>query len=134
MNFVELMVMYRSSAPELTVRHFKEMKKEISITRETLFIIYHEIFFTSDICEAIHVTGDNSTSNSEGGLYLLSDERSSDAPNNPVWKNSAGNHFIFTTGSSDGWRIGAKSSLADGSYYCKGKHILILSPIASTYI
>ena len=92
----------------------------------------HVIFFTSDICEALHVTGD--TSNSEGGLYLPSDERASDAPNNPVWKNSAGNRFIFNTGSSRGWRIGTKSFLSDGDYYCKGKHILILSPIASTYI
>ena len=90
-------------------------------------------FFTSDICEAIHVTGDNSTSNSEGGLYLLSDERASGAPNNPVWKNSAGNRFIFTNGNSEGWRIGPKSSLADGSYFCKGKYILILFVIASLH-
>ena len=97
------------------------MKNEIGVTRETLFIIYHEIFFTSDICEAIHVTGD--TSNSEGGLYLLSDKRASDAPNNPVWKMIGGDRFIFNTGSSAGWRIGQKSSLADGAYYCRGKHI-----------
>ena len=90
-------------------------------------MIYHEIFFTSDICEAIHVTGDNSTSNSEGGLYLLSDERASDAPNNPVWKKfqtfGDDRRFIFNDGSSRGWRIGTKSFLSDGNYYCKGKHI-----------
>ena len=90
-------------------------------------------FFTSDICEAIHVTGDNSTSNSEGGLYLLSDERASDAPNNPVWKNSAGNRFIFTDGNSNGWRIGDKKDLTNGGYYCKSKHILISFTIAKIY-
>ena len=90
-----------------------------------------KFFFTSDICEAIHVTGDNSTSNSEGGLYVLSDERASDAPDSPVWKNLAGNRFIFTTGGSDGWRIGPESGLADGKYYCRGKHILMIFMIAS---
>ena len=95
--------------------------------------LFYEYFFTSDICEAIHVTGDNSTSNSERGLYLLSDERASGAPNNPVWKIFAGNRFIFTDGNSNGWRIGPKSSLADGSYYCKGKHILIILKVASMF-
>ena len=77
----------------------------------------------SDICEAIHVTGDNSTSNSVGGLYLPTDERASDAPNNPVWKMIGRDRFIFNTGCSSGWRIGQKSSLADGAYNCRGKHI-----------
>ena len=90
-------------------------------------------FFTSDICEAIHVTGDNSTSGSEGGLYVFSDERASDAPNNPVWKNSAGNRFIFTDGGSNGWRIGDKESLTAGDYYCKGKHILKIFTIVRRY-
>ena len=85
-------------------------------------------------CEAIHVTEDNSHSNSEGGLYLLSDERASDAPNNPVWKKSGGNRFIFTTGGSEGWRIGAgEESLTTGDYVCKGKHILMIFTIASMY-
>ena len=35
-------------------------------------------FFTSDIFEAIHVTGDNSTSNSDGSLY----EKALGTPNN----------------------------------------------------
>jgi hypothetical protein len=95
--------------------------------------LFYEIFFTSDICEAIHVTGDNSTSNSEGGLYLLSDERSSDAPNSPVWKIPGRNRFIFTDGNSYGWRIGAKSFLVDGTYYCKSKHIFIIFAITSIY-
>ena len=96
-----------------------------------IFIIYHDIFFTSDICEAIHVTGDTS----EGGLYLLSDKRASDAPNNPVWKNSAGNRFIFNDGGSAGWRIGAgEETLTTGGYVCKGKHILMIFTIASMYI
>ena len=88
-------------------------------------------FSSSDICEAIQVSGDNSTSNSEGGLYVLSGERASDAPNSPVWKNSAGNRFIFTTGNSDGWRIGPEYGLTSGNYYCKGKHILMIFMIAS---
>ena len=107
------------------------MKNEIGVTRETLFIIYHEHFFTSDICEAIHVTGD--TSNSEGGLYLLSDERASDAPNNPVWKRSGGNRFIFNTGSTYGWRISDKQGLTTGDYRCKSKHIWIIFTVASIY-
>ena len=77
-------------------------------------------FFTSDICEAIHVTGD--TSNSEGGLYLPTDKRAPDAPNNPVWKLRGEDRFIFNTGSSSGWRIGAKSFLTNGHHWCKGKH------------
>ena len=99
-------------------------------TVTTLFIIYHEHFFTSDICEAIHVTGDNSTSYSEGGLYLLSDERTSDAPNNPVWKTFTGNRFIFNDGTAEGWRISKKEDLTTGNYMCKGKHILIIFTIA----
>ena len=96
-------------------------------------MIYHEIFFTSDICEAIHVTGDNSTSNSDGGLYLLSDERASGAPHNPVWKHSGGKRFIFNDGGSSGWRIGQESGLTTGNYYCRGKHILVIFTIASLY-
>ena len=89
-------------------------------------------FFTSDICEAIHVTG--GTSNTEGGLYLPTDKRASDAPNNPVWKMFAGNRFIFNDGGSAGWRIGAgEESLTTGDYVCKGKHILMIFTIASMY-
>ena len=96
-------------------------------------------FFTSDICEAIHVTGDNSTSNSDGGLYLPTVKRASDAPNSPVWKNSARNRFIFndlfifSDGSSRGWRIGPETSLTDGTHCCKGKHILMIFTIATLY-
>ena len=108
------------------------MKKDIGVTMEILFMIYHEIFFFSDICEAIHVTGDNSASNSEGGLYLSTDERASAAPNSPVWKNSPGNRFIFNTRGSEGWRIGSKAGLTTGNYFCKGKHILVIFIIAST--
>ena len=90
-------------------------------------------FFTSDICEAIHVTGDNSTSYSEGGLYLPTNERASGAPNNPVWKRSGGKRFIFNDGSSSGWRIGQESGLTTGNYYCKGKHILTIFAIGMLY-
>ena len=89
--------------------------------------------FTSDICAAIRVTGDTSTSHSEGGLYHLSDERSSLAPNSPVWKNGDGSRYIFNTGGTEGWRIAPYSSLATGSYTCQGKHILMTFTIASTY-
>ena len=95
-------------------------------------MVYH-LLFTSELCQAIEVTGDTSTSNSEGGWYVLSDDRASDAPNSPVWKNSAGNRFIFNTGGSSGWRIGRESDLADGSYRCRGKHILMIFAIASIY-
>jgi len=71
-----------------------------------------------DICGAIHVTGE--TSNSEGGLYLPTDKRAPDAPNNPVWKLRGEDRFIFNTGSSSGWRIGAKSFLTNGHHWCKG--------------
>ena len=90
--------------------------------------------FTSDICEAIHVTGDNSTSNSYRGLYLRNDERASDAPNNPVWKNSGGDRFIFNTGTSLGWRIGQEKSLTTGGYFCKSKHILMIFTLLQVYL
>ena len=90
-------------------------------TWASMYIVYNLFFFTSEVCEAIHVTGDTSTSNSEGGLYMLTDERASAAPSSPVWKKSGGNRFIINTGTSTGWRIGPESSLADGSYNCKGK-------------
>ena len=93
-----------------------------------MYIDYNSFFFISELCEAIEVTGD--TSNSEGGLYVLTDKRASDTPNSPVWKNAAGNRFIFTTGSSSGWRIGFESGLTSGDYHCKGNHILMIFTIA----
>ena len=111
------------------------MKKEIGVTEETLFIFYRKyFFFPSELCQAIEVTGD--TTNSEEGLYLLSDERASDTPNNPVWKSSEGkqyNRFIFNTGSTAGWRIGKEIGLTDGGYFCKSKHILMIFSIASRF-
>ena len=84
----------------------------------------------SELCGAILVTGDTSTSNSEGGLYVLSNERAS----NPVWKNSDGSRFIFNSGGSTGWRIGQESGLTSGNYYCKGKHILMIFTIACRFL
>ena len=78
-------------------------------------------FYLEPPCEAIEVTAD--PSNSHVGLYLLSDKKVSD---NPVWKIQHGDRYIFNTGGASGWRIGSKSSLTSGSYYCHGKHILIL--------
>ena len=84
-----------------------------------MFFITSDLWFVA--CEAIQVTGDTSSDiNSEGGLYLPTDKRASDAPNNPVWRNSAGNRFIFNTGSEKGWRIGDEESLTDGS--CNKKY------------
>jgi len=82
-------------------------------------------------CEAIQVTGDTSSDVfSEGGLYLPTDKRASDAPNNPVWRNSLGNRFIFNTLSTDGWKIGSEDGLTTGNYWCKSKHIFIIFAIA----
>ena len=83
-------------------------------------------------CEAIEVSGD--TSNSNVGLYILANEKTLAEPNNPVWKSPKGNRFIFNTGTSEGWRIGSKSSLTTGSFYCKGKHILILLILTCMYV
>ena len=86
--------------------------------------------FSSELhCEAIQVTGDASDSNV--GLYILANERTSAKPNNPVWKTPRGDRFIFNTGTKEGWRIGPKSSLNAGSFYCKSKHILLLFTITS---
>ena len=93
--------------------------------------IISSFFPHSDLCPAIRVTGDYSTSDSEGGLYFLSDERASDSPSLPVWKNADGSRYILNTGSSEGWRIGDNASLADGSLYCYGKLILMSFTIAS---
>ena len=62
-------------------------------------------------------------------LGVLANERPSAKPNSPVWKTPQGDRFIFNTGSKEGWRIGSKTSLATGSSYCKGKIILIVSPL-----
>ena len=86
----------------------------------------------SELCGAILVTGDTSTSGSEGGLYVLSNESASAAPNNPVWKNSDGSRFIFNSGSVEGWRIGEESDLTSGNSYSKGRHILMIFPITCT--
>ena len=87
-------------------------------------------FIASELCETIQVTEDASpASNSEGGLYDLSDKRASAAPNSPVWKKSGGNRFIFNTGTSLGWRIGQELSLTTGGYFCKSKHILMIFTI-----
>ena len=97
-----------------------------------LWLIMIFFLFSSELhCEAIQVTGDASDSNV--GLYILTNERTSAKPNNPVWKTPEGDRFIFNTGSREGWRIGPKKSLATGSSYCKSKHILILFSNTSIY-
>ena len=89
--------------------------------------------FSSELhCEAIQVTGDASDSNV--GLYILANERALAKPNNPVWKTPQGDRFIFNTGSREGWRIGSETSLATGSSFCKGEHILMVSPSYYRYL
>ena len=98
----------------------------------TSFIIDNVVVFSSELhCEAIQVTGDASDSNV--GLYILANERTSAKPNNPVWKTPRGDRFIFNTGTKEGWRIGPKSSLDTGSFYCKSKYIFILFSIKSIF-
>ena len=67
------------------------------------------------------------------GLYILANERTSAKPSNPVWKTPKGDRFIFNTGTSEGWRIGSKSSLTTGSFYCQGRYILILFNMQNIY-
>ena len=68
------------------------------------------------------------------GLYIPVNERTSAKPNNPVWKSSKEDRFIFNTGTKEGWRIGPRSSLTTGSFYCKSKHILILTISTRIYL
>ena len=94
---------------------------------ETVFELrlqLRQFFLSSEQdCEAIEVTAD--PSNNHVGIYLLTDKKISD---NPVWKIQLGDRFIFNTGrySTSGWRIGSKSSLTSGSYYCHGKHTIVM--------
>ena len=97
-----------------------------------MFFITSDLWFVA--CEAIQVTGDTSSGlYSEGGLYLPTDKRASDAPNNPVWRNALGNRFISNNLSIDGWKIVSEDGLTTGDYYCKSKHIFIIFTIASIY-
>ena len=78
-------------------------------------------FFSSEQnCEAIEVTAD--PSNSHVGIYLPWNEKTSEKS---VWKIQHGDRFIFNFGQdSGGYRIGSKSSLTSGRFYCEGKYIL----------
>ena len=87
-------------------------------------------FYLEPPCEAIEVTADSYISHQ--GIYVLTDEKISD---NPVWKIQLGDRYIFNTGrGKEGYRIGSKSSLPSGSFYCKGKVILILFTISCTLV
>ena len=79
------------------------------------------VFFSSELdCEAIEVTADPSSSHV--GIYLPWNEKTSEKS---VWKIQHGDRFIFNFGQdSGGYRIGSKSSLTSGRFYCEGKHIL----------
>ena len=90
-------------------------------------------FFSSERdCEAIEVTATADPHNNQVGIYLPWNEETSEKSSNSVWKLQVGNRFIFNIGG--GYRIGSKSSLTSGNYYCKGKHILTLFTISSTLI
>ena len=59
------------------------------------------------------------------GLYHLSDEISSEAPNKPVFKLHGENRYIYYHPSPEGWRIGRKNHLAGqnaGQYFYKSKN------------
>ena len=85
-------------------------------------------FFSSERdCEAIEVTATADPRNNQVGIYLPWNEETSEKSNIPVWKIQVGDRFIFNTGQgSEGYRIGSKSTLTSGGYYCKGKHISTL--------
>ena len=74
----------------------------------------------TNICASIKVTGGSSTT---AGVYLRSNEYAVDAPDNPVWKHSLVDRYIFNTGNSFGWRIGENADLSTGKYYYKSKII-----------
>ena len=52
---------------------------------------------------------------------MISDEVATKAPNDPVWKLEGEDIYVFNTGSDEGWRIGDKVSLSDGSYFFTSK-------------
>ena len=63
------------------------------------------------------------------GLYNLSDEISSEAPNHPVFKLLGEKRYIYYHPSPEGWRIGNKNHLAGqkaGQYFYKSKDSLYL--------
>ena len=55
------------------------------------------------------------------GTYMISDEVADEAPNCPVWKLEGKEMYVFNDGSNEGWRIGDKDSLTDGSFFFKSK-------------
>ena len=58
------------------------------------------------------------------GTYMISDEVANEAPNCPVWRLEGKDMYIFNYGSSQGWRIGDKDSLTDGSFFFKSKKLV----------
>ena len=58
------------------------------------------------------------------GSYTISDEVANKAPNCPVWKLEGKEIYVFNNGSDEGWRIGNKDSLTDGSYFFKSKKLV----------
>ena len=64
------------------------------------------------------VSGGNDDQN---GTYVISDEVAEKAPNCPVWKLEGKEMYVFNDGSNEGWRIGDKDSLTDGSFFFKSK-------------
>ena len=58
------------------------------------------------------------------GTYVISDEVAKKAPNCPVWKLEGQEIYVFSSGSNEGWRIGDKDSLTDGSFFFKSKKLM----------
>merc|ERR1712223_502160 len=63
------------------------------------------------------------------GIYDLTDERSDDAPENPVWKkkNEDISSYIFNTGDSMGWRIGNSVKFGFAYFYKSNMQTLPLT-------
>ena len=86
--------------------------------------LHKSVSFPGEIndCHSIEVSG---SSNTTAGVYMRTDEFANDAPENPVWKHSKNDRYIFNTGTSIGWRIGRKDHLSNGKYYYKSNSISI---------
>ena len=87
-------------------------------------MIYLDTFIfiiAEEDCGRIQVSAGSDSYESFYGIYSLSEDKS--APNNPVWKQKAGNFYIFNTGNSDGLRIGKEERIKTGqSYYYSKKY------------
>ena len=82
-----------------------------------LFILKY--LFAGNDCEFIEVTDGSYLTT---GIYIKTDKRVSNAPNNSVWKHPDEDRYIFNTGSAKGWRIGEKSHLKTEEFDYKSEY------------